>query len=404
MLNVALVGLLAGSLVLGPADGDDDKKKKAADDQAAVENATPGVFETARAQRAEPITQDTYMLGRPSGVPIKLWASYAYGQADRIFAPNGNEAELSVATSEGDITSQRINVGAEVNPISLDMFSIGAGALLTIAQNEFFVEPSGSNSSFVNGVGDLSSGFGPQGLKVYGSARGKVVGIHGGYIFDFGDSREFETEAIVDFSGAPNPQVAAFGQAPASINSDAPAGQEVLPTGLVTLAGLQGYQQIYLPTALSNSDGRDAIVGGIDFDYPSERFRLFGGIDYFALQGIADEPRTEFDESTLDGDDLINFLFGGGVRLGIAEVGAALQIQTRLSNPTVDNIGTTEGVGGHIGTIAPYLRISPPSIPASLFIKGAVQEEYTEYGLAIGGANSVKPEIGFTAGLSIGFE
>lgn len=391
MLNVALVGLLAGSLVLGPADGDDDKKKKAAEDQAAVENATPGVFETAAVQGAEPITADTYALGRASDAsPIKFWASYAYGQADRIYAPNGNEAELSVATSNGDITSQRVNVGAEINPINLDMFSIGVGANLTVAQNQFFVEPNGSNSQFTNGIGDIESDFGLQGLKLYGSARGKVVGLHGGYIFDFGSEREYGDQARANITG--------FGELPLSIN----ASGDVQPTPLV--AGNAAYQPLLLPTKLSNSDGRDAIIGGLDFDYPSQRFRLFGGLDYIAIQGIEDDAQTAFDESTLDGDDILNFMFGGGVRFGIAEVGAALQIQTRLDSPTVNDIGTTSGVGGHMGTIAPYLRISPPSIPASIFVKGAVQEEYTEYGLAIGGANSIKPEIGFTAGLSIGFE
>lgn len=402
MFNLALVGLLAGSLAFGPTGDDDKKKKAAADDAPAVENATPGVFETG-VQGPQTVTADTYALGFPSDAsPIKFWASYAYGQADGTFDTSGETAPLTVARSEGQIISQRINVGAQINAISFPSFKLGAGALFTVAKNEFQVSDT-PNSPFANPVGDLESTFGPQGLKVYGAARGKVLGVHGGYIFDFGDARGFDNnvQATVDFTGTP---LAPFGVAPVSFNANAPADQQVLPTAFVALNSLPGYQAIILPESISNSDGRDAITFGVDFDYPSERFRLFGGADYFALQGIEDEPATIQDESELDGDDLVNFMLGGGVRFGVVEVGAAFQIQTRLDNPTVQDIGTEEGIGGHATTLAPYVRISPASLPATIFVKGAVQEEYTEYGLGLAGANSVKPQIGFTAGLSIGFE
>ena len=39
----------------------------------------------------------------------------------------------------------------------------------------------------------------------------------------------------------------------------------------------------------------------------------------------------------------------------------------------------------------------------SLFVKGAVLDEYTDLGYALGGANDIKPSIGFTAGLTLGF-
>ena len=387
MLNLALVGLLAGTLAFGPT-GDDDKKK-ATGDKPSVENTTPGVFETG-AQGPQTVTSDTYALGFPSdAMPIKFWASYAYGQADKVYGTNGNSQELTVATSEGDIVTQRVNVGAQINALSFPSFKLGFGGLLTVAKNEFQVDAAGSNSSFTNGVGDLESSFGLQGLKVFGAARGRVLGVHGGYIFDFGSEREYGDQAR-----AHTP----FGEQPLSQNAEG----DVAPTALV--AGVPGYQPLLLPTTLSNSDGRDAITFGVDFDYPSTRFRLFGGADYFALQGIADDARTAFDESSLDGDDLLNFMLGGGVRFGVLEIGAAFQTQTRLGNPLVESIGTTEGIGGYSLTVAPYLRVSPASLPASLFVKGAVQEEYTEFGYDLAGSNAPKPQIGFTAGLSIGFE
>lgn len=392
MFNAALIGLLAGSLSLGTPDGGDDKKTPHADKpapDAAAEVAGPSVFAsapTAPATRA--ITSDTYALGFPSDmVPLRVWASYGWGEAQTTWNRSGENSEITVAGSRGDIVSQRVNVGAQINPINFSAFKIGAGAQLTVAKNEFQVGgEAGDSGPFSNGVGDLESDFEPQNVKVFGVARGRVLGVHGGYIFDVGSDREFGNQATVAVNGA---------QVPVFINA---SGQ--------TSVGTQpaGFQALLLPTTVSSSDGRDAIFVGADFDYPSDRFRLFGGIDYFMLQGVEDDENTAFDESSLDEDGLLNFLFGAGLKFSIFEVGAALQIQSRLDNPTVLDIGLAPGIGGHAGTIAPYLRISPPQIPASLFVKGAVQDEYTEYGYAIGGANSITPELGFTAGLSIGFE
>lgn len=388
MLHLALVGLLAGSLALGTPGDDDDKKKKNSDTPA-VENATPGVFETATAEDPRSITSDTYALGRPvAAAPIKLWASYAYGEVEEIWDTNGDATDLSVATTGGDIISQRVNVGAQINFISFPAFRLGAGGVLTVAKNEF-VQQGTNNSQFTNPIGGIESDFGLQNVKVFGTARGNVVGVHGGYIFDLGSERENGEQARANIPG--------FGEQPLSMDANGNV------TATAAVAGNPAFKPLFLPATLSNSDGRDAITFGADFDYPSERFRLFGGIDAYLLQGIDDDAETAFDESSLDGDDIVSFMLGAGFKFSVFEIGAAAQIQTRHSNPTVESVGTTSGIGGHAGTIAPYLRISPPSLPASLFIKGAVQEEYTEFGYALGGSNSVKPAIGFTAGLSVGF-
>lgn len=369
MFNLALVGLLTGSLALGSPGGDDDKKKTPHADKAAPEaTAEPAasIFDQpADADEPRSITQDTYALGFPSDmVPLRLWVSYALGEAEAAYNTSGNDTEINVGGANGDLITQRINVGAQANVINFPMFKLGAGAQLSVAHNEFQIggEPQDNPFGLGDGEDSIESGYGLQQVKVYGVARGRVLGIHGGYIFDVGSEREF---------GPGVPQL-----------------------------GGQG-----LPTELSTSDGRDAVFFGGDFDYPSERFRLFGGLDYYILQGIEDDERTLFvDEDLYNDDDFLNFLFGLGIKASIFEVGAAFQIQTRLNNPTVLDIGLDNDIGGHIGTVAPYLRISPPQIPASIFVKGAVADEYTEYGYAIGGANSVKPKLGFTAGLSVGFD
>jgi hypothetical protein len=161
-----------------------------------------------------------------------------------------------------------------------------------------------------------------------------------------------------------------------------------------------------VPTNLANSDGRDAIFFGGDFDYPSERFRLFGGVDYFMLQDAT--VAGPAGDVTVDDDSyILLFNMGAGLRFSVFELGAAAILRTRTNNPGGDRLNIVDGAnatGSHAGTIAPYLKISPPSIPVSLFVQGAVMDQYEDYGYAIGGGNDIKPSIGFTAGLTIGFE
>lgn len=367
MLNVALVGLLAGSLltgpVNGPGDGDDkdnDKKKAQTVDTAVP---APGVFDAGSDAEQRSIVADTYMMGFPSdAAPIKFWASYAFGNAKEVWNAEGDEQDISIAGTNGNIESQRIVVGAQINAVNFPAFKLGVGGELRVAQNKYKLDDGSPNP--VNLATELSSGYNLQNGKVYATARGRVLGAHAGYMFDLGNEQEF-TDPIPALGGA------------------------------------------RLPVDLANSDGLNSIFVGLNFDYPIERARLFGGIDYFHIQD------TEEDGIQGDGgqDDLvenanfINFTMGGGVKLSAVEVGAAFNLVHRFFAPTVSSqIGTAANIGGHAGTISPYIRISPPSLPASVFVQGGVLDEYNTYGYAIGGANSIKPAIGFTAGVSIGFE
>ena len=394
MLNVALAGLLASSLLTSPVGDDDDKKKKNAEaEQARVEAEAPAeaLFTrstvTAPAERA--ITQDTYAFGAPSDIaPIKLWASYAYGESESLWDAGGETAEYMgpvVGASDtgtpqrlftsGDIVTQRANFGAQLNLINFPAFKLGGGAQLTLAKNELQFGSDNAGVLAIDG-NKLETDFELQNVKVFGSLRGRVLGLHGGYIFDIAS----ESDPIGG-----------------TITTNLPTAGGLVPfTGSPSdLAALAGQE----PGTFGVSDQRDAIFFGADFDVSGPVFRAFGGADYFLLQDPSDLGAND------DNDDFVNFVLGGGVRLSIFEIGAAAQIQTRLGQPLVSpSVGTTEGVGGHAGTISPYLRISPSGLPASIFVKGAVQDEYTEYGYAIGGANAPKPSIGFTAGLAVGFE
>lgn len=359
MLNLALVGLMASSLVLSPADdgkqGTDDPKAAAAPVAAA---AGPSIFTPAAADEAPETVQDTYAFGRANmRAPLRLWVTYAYGEAEGTWNTAGDDAELTIAGTDGDIVSQRLNLGAQLGlPVSVIGFGLSAGAQVTMAKNDFQVGTAGPIIT-----NNLESTFGLQQAKFWGELRAGAIGLHGGYHLDLGAEQEF---------AVPNP----------------------------ALGGAQ------IPTDLPNSDRRNALFFGADFDYPSPRIRLFGGVDYYDLYSPKDNGTTAADESAGRADnDIINAVFGLGLRFGrVFELGGALQMQTRLNGPVVESFGPGT-IGGSAATISPYIRISPPTFPASFFVKGAVQNEYTEFGYAIGGSNSVKPSIGFTAGFTLGF-
>lgn len=376
MLNVALVGLLAGSLAVGGGDN----KNPQSGDKPTADVSVPGIFTQSvpapLAVTPETI-QDSYAFGIANrATPVRVWASYAMGETDGIWSASGSEGttadNLQLGGTDGEIKTTRANFGAEIGvPVSLFGFGLGIGGQITLARNSFNQSdtqvptnnaPAPAGNGLLFGSNLTSGSLGPQAIKAYAIARAGAIGIHGGYHFDLGDDRAY---------GDPQP----------------------------ALGGLR------LPTTLASSDGRDAIFVGADFDYPSSFVRLFGGVDYYLIQADGfNDPNTLEDESLRDGDDIMNALFGAGFKLSIFELGAALQIQARLSQPIVGGLGTTEGVGGSAATIAPYLRISPRVIPVSIFVKGAVQEEYTEFGYALGGSNSPRPGLGFTAGLTYGFE
>lgn len=352
MLNLALVGLMAGSLAVSPTD--DGKKggdAPKADVPPAAAAAGPSIFQAS--DEAPETIQDQYAFGRQyGGSPLRLWASFAYGEAEGNWGPNGEDAEIrlgaQIPTNNGftdfDLVSMRVIAGAELGlPVNLLGFGLSAGAQVVMAKNELQV---GENPGILL-TEDLSSDFGLQKAKFYGEARTNTIGIHGGYLLDIGNE-----------------------------------GERNAQTGL--------------PTSLATSDGRNAVNVGASFDYPSPGpLRLFGGVDYYDIL----DAEGQVEEAN---DDFMVAMFGLGFRTPVVELGASLQIQTRFNNATAASLGTP-GIGSSAATIAPYIRFSPPAFPATLFVKGAVWDEYSEYGLAIGGSNAVKPSIGFTAGLTFGF-
>ena len=359
MLNVALVGLLATSLLSG-GTGDDRTQDRKDDQKTPVAQESVVILDDASDAVGDrsPIISDTWALGRSSSAsPIKLWIEGGWGQAGEIYGPNGETMDPSVGPGGAligggaDIVSTRALVGVEISPFEVAGLSVGVGGTLSAAKNEI------KGSTGLIADNRLESDFSVQNVKIYGALRGRALGVHAGYMLDLGDEQEFDATTT-------------------------------------------------FPTDITRSDNRDAINFGIDFDYPSETLRLFGGVDYYWLQEdtpIAGGENTYGEE----GDDLINWMLGAGFRFSVFEIGAAGQLVTRMRQPVERNgegtAGTTGNIGGHVASIAPYLRISPQSLPASIYVKGGVMDEYNTYGYGIGGANGPRPTIGVTGGLAIGF-
>ena len=212
MLNVALVGLLAGTLAIGGPDGGGDGKKPTDSSKpstSSADTAVPGIFTPSTAPTAalRPV-QDTYAFGiRNAETPIRFWAQYAQGEAEGIWNTDGETAEVvlgpaSPIGSRGDLVTRRAAFGAELAlPVSLFGFGIAAGGQIQLAQNQFMVGEEAGDTGAA-GIGDLESDFGLQGAKVYGAARTSALGLHGGYIFDLGSERELAASGLPESSAS----------------------------------------------------------------------------------------------------------------------------------------------------------------------------------------------------------
>ncbi len=348
MLQLALAALLAGSLIAGGPDDDKDKDKKAKAD------AQPPIESILVPHEEEDPINDTYSFGRNKEIPIKFWLGYGWGQIKDAYLADGeqfNESQSPGGNGEfGQITSQRAFVGAQLHVLNFTNFKVGVGGQLNAAKNDFdnvFFGVPNPTGGILGLRSNAASDFTLQNVKVYGLIRGNTLGIHGGYLFDLSD------EGIELF------------------DENLEAGEEA-------------------PV----SDQVDAWFVGADFDYPAEHFRIFAGIDYFNR----DELATGSTSGSIEDDEIVMFNAGLGVIISWVEIGAAALLKTNIAIDRFENPG-----GGHQGSIAPYLRLSPPSIPVSISVKGAVLDEYVDYGYSIGGAKDFVTTAGFTVTATLGF-
>ncbi len=274
---------------------------------------------------------DTYALGRTERIPIKLWVGYSWGQDDKAYTPNGDEFDIP------EVTAQRALVGAQINVINFTNFSVGAGGQLIAAQNKL----TGANPA----GGDLDSGFSLQNVKAYGVIRGRTLALHGGYIFDLG------------------------------------------PDGTVAELAANG--------ETANSDQVDAWFVGADFDYPSERVRVFAGS---TTSTATSWPRWSRTVHRGRRDHRVH-----GRRWAQDLVGRDRRGRPAPHEPRHQPARRCRRVGATKARSHPYLRLSPPSFPVSISVKGAVLSEYADYGYSLGGGADLVTKKGFTVTASLGF-
>ncbi len=172
-------------------------------------------------------------------------------------------------------------------------------------------------------------------------------------------------------------------------------GVKIYAQAMGSVLGVHGGYYIYTgdnPSAenpvTASGTNRDAIFVGANFDHLRTWLRLFGGIDYFMLQDNADVP------GGTDDHHLVVFNMGAGVMISWVELGLAAIIHAQNEMPGA----------GHQGSIAPYLNLQPAALPVGISVRGALNSEFADYGLSLGGSN-FKPVTnrGFTVALTYGF-
>ena len=305
----------------------------------------------ADAQDPDPIENILVDRSSDEGEDDPINDTYALGRTDRI------PVKLWLGYSRAKDDEAYNSNGDEVDLVAVTGFNEATaqrafvGAQINVINfTNFSIGAGGQLVAAQNEVdtaaGQFDSGFTLQNAKVYGIVRGRTLGVHGGMMFDLGPDEDLLTELI--------------------------------PDGDYT-----------------NSDQVNAWFVGANFDYPAETFRLFAGIDYFNRDELADMQT----DGAIEDDELIVFNAGAGVRISWVEIGAAALLRTNLA---INRLMLPTG-GGHQGSVAPYLILSPPSLPIAISVKGAVLSEYADYGYSLGGAGDLKTTSGFTVTASLGF-
>jgi hypothetical protein len=358
MLHLALAALLAGSLVTGdaitPENGDKNPPSQT--------EATIGIVAAKAASSAEEtIINDTYAYGRPAPTFLNAWVGFGMGWVNDRYDQFGSEANLQApAGTDGEITSQNLVAGAQVNLFNFAGFGIGLGGQVGLGSHTYRnVLRAHPETGAPQLVVDQGTGFGLSQAKLWAQARGRAIALHGGYIFALGHDL---TTAELD------------------------AGE------------------------VAHSPAHDAIFAGADFNYPLTWIRFFGGLDVFRFQNFrgfqpgapGTAPGTIVGTTHGTGWDspgMWAFNLGAAFNLlNWVELGAAGLYR---SNTVYDRFGLHGG--GHHVSIAPFLNLSPPFLPVGISVKGAVLGDYADYGYSLRGSRDLVTQMGFTVTATYGF-
>lgn len=296
---------------------------------------------------AEPPTHLSRMYNHPY-TPTnrgKVWLTLGYGHVTSEFDDDGNRQNLGsidlppAVDIDATSTSIVMNVGGQYTFYRIGDMNLNAGINFAAAQHKELRDITVSGQVQED---NLSSGFKPQNLTIFGEIEQPSYSFRVGYIQDLGPE---------------------LGDA------------DVL-----------------------NSDQQSAIQVGASTEGWAGPMRIFGNGDYFLTL-----PR---DETTASGDridvgDVINLGAGTGYNWGSGEIGLALQyrINTEGNPAGVSRDFRT----GYLLSAVPYVTYAPAGANYQVSVKGAVQREYHDYGYALIGRNDIAPRAGVTVGLTYGF-
>ncbi len=321
---------------------------------------------------------DTEDLGESSPLPENLRAVLG---GLGISLPAGVEGKLNnaSATLTGEIAVLNVHVGGLVNVYRQPKYSVGLGADLGLASQNFTADRLTYNLQ--NATVDIPA------LGLTGAPLSAAAAALGVTQLPTGSDSNRKIK-----SGFKAQNVTVFTQ----IASACMAGRFGFLLDVGPEPNLAADER-------ENTDRQNAFLLSLAGEHVMEAVRLFGGAEGFFTLDNKEGGQT-YDEG-----DTYAFQAGAGYRFGFGEIGAALTYRYRTDG---DNIGVVAGTsqvfldernaGHHIG-IAPYLNIAPAGAPYLFYAKGGVQDEYEDYTLSIAGKNDFAPKLGLTAGMIYSF-
>lgn len=263
----------------------------------------------------------------------RMWLNFGWARVTSEFNSDGDRVDIEpVPGVDGDVTSLALNVGGLYTFYRIGDMNLNAGINFAMANRTLNIgEPVDT---------DLSSGFSPQNLTIFGEIERPIYSLRLGYLADLGPEAEDDGD-------------------------------------------------------YENTDRQSAIQFGASAQHWAGDLRVFGGADYFLTF-----PRELTDEVDFDAGDVINLNLGAGWNWGSGELGLALLYRIRTEGSTDPEVPGVEFENGWALSAVPYVNYSPLGSNYQVFLKGALQSEYQDYGFALAGKNDIAPRLGFTLGVN----
>lgn len=339
---------------------------------------TPQSLPTYDGENAEesPRRSPDYTVDPMMDHPATLWLSIQHGDVVEYHDDDSDLRELGRITIVDPATGEPMIDPETGDPIVLDTGArisstvlhlggsyavyrdqarkVGLGVDLGLADQTLRTD-----TVVFNQPREQSSGFSAQNLTLFAELDAPVYTVRAGYLFDLGPDPDIQAE-----------------QRP-------------------------------------NSDRQDAITLGASGQYEQASFRVFGGFDaFFTLEQEGITTGLE-QEMTFDEGDVYALHGGGGFQFGNQfEIGAALIFRVKSAGG-VEGLEDETVAAVFLGqpnpydnssalSIAPYVTYRAADSPFQVYLKGAVQREYYDYGYTVAGTNDIAPRLGAAFGIQFG--